>query len=179
MRDTNLIEDLRHLMPPDWSWVLWLGAFVAMTAVMAMWWSSHRRRRLTVRPPSPDAALAAWEEAMRALEHLSALLVPEESRAYAVGSTGVLRRYLERRHGLHAPRLTTEEFLDAACQTPVLPAEQRAALGEFLGGGDLMKFGRAVAEADELRQLHEAAVAFVLATRPAAVPQSAAGEAGA
>lgn len=168
MRDTNLIEDLRQLLPPDWSWVLWVGALVAMTAVLARWWRSRRRHRLTVRPPSPDAALAAWEEAMRALEHLSALLVPEQSRAYAVGSTGVLRRYLERRYGLHAPRLTTEEFLDAACQTPVLAAEQRAALGEFLGRCDLMKFGRAVAEAEELRQLHEAAVAFVLTTRPAA-----------
>lgn len=167
MTETNLIEDLRLLSPPDLRWLVWL-ALVALgaTAALGIW------RRLARRPAPPDRGGASettpWEDALAALERLAPLLRPEASRDYGMEATGVLRRYIECRYGLHAPRLATEEFLAAAAGSEALPRVHRESLGRFLGGCDLFKFGRFTGTPEELRGLHAAAVDFVLASRPAA-----------
>lgn len=166
MRDTNLIEDLRLLAPPDWSWVWWvaLGALVvAGTALAILQWRRRSIRRVAA---TPGQALAAWEAALRELERLVPLLRTDASREYALAATAVLRRYLEQRYGLHAPLLTTEEFLVAAQATDALPEAQRESLRRLLPLCDLIKFGRAIAETEELRTLHETAVRLVMDSRP-------------
>ena len=107
---------------------------------------------------------------MQELERLLPLLRPDQSRAYAIASTTLMRRYLERRHGLAAPRLATEEFLAAAAHSTALGEKDRSRLGDYLRWCDLLKFGRAMAETSELRHLHEAAVEFVTRSRPAIPP---------
>ncbi len=163
MNDTNLIEDLRLLSPPNYGWVP-IVALVVLALVVAVLISRALRR------PAPTALAAAgpepWTVALDALERLAPLLCAERSRDYGIAATGVLRSYIEARYGLRAPKLATEEFLVAAGASPALPAEHRASLGRFLELCDLFKFGRYVASADELQQLHAAAVAFVLASRP-------------
>jgi hypothetical protein len=166
MRDTNLIEDLHLLHPPEVAAAAWIIGALLLLAGAAVGYARHRRRRITPRPPSPDEALAAWEEAMRELERCSALLRTEASREYAIAATGVLRRYLERRFGLHAPRLTTEEFFDAARLPNVLPEPHGESVGRYLALCDLMKFGRAIAELGELQLLHQTALRLVMDSRP-------------
>jgi len=163
MPSTNLIEDLRLLSPPSYAWLLWLA--LALVALGMAWGFWRRFARRTVKP-EPVATPDVWEETLRELERLLPLLRPDQSRAYAIASTSLLRRYLERRFGLEAPRLATEEFLLAARQSPALPEPHRAKLGEYLRLCDLMKFGRAVAETPELLRLHEAAVEFVSTSQP-------------
>lgn len=166
MPETNLIEDLRQLSPPSYAWLAWLALAVVTGTVL--WWFGRRiRKRAGPSPstPTPDV----WEETLRELERLIPLLRPDQSRAYAIASTSLLRRYLEGRFGIEAPRLATEEFLLAAQQSPALPEPHRGRLGECLRLCDLMKFGRAVADPAELQQLHEAAVAFVSASKPPVV----------
>ena len=178
MPTTNLIEDLRLLSPPSYAWLLWLAlALVALGVAWKLW----RRLARPAASPVPAAAPDVWEETLRELERLLLLLRPDQSRAYAIASTTLLRGYLERRFGIHAPRLATEEFLLAARQSPALPEAHRTRLGDYLRICDLLKFGRAVAETAELRQLHEAAVEFVSASKPvpvAAPRQSAANSTG-
>jgi len=166
MIETNLIEDLRHLAPPDPRWQLAiLVAGATALAALALWrW--RRRQPAAVAPaadPTPDRA---WETALAELERLAGLLRPEASRDYCMAATAVLRRYIEQRYGLSAPRLATEEFLGAASQSPVLPSAHQESLGRCLVACDLRKFGRYTATAEELGRLHAAAVGFVLASRP-------------
>jgi NAD(P)-dependent dehydrogenase (short-subunit alcohol dehydrogenase family) len=162
MNDTNLIEDLRLLAPPSYGWVApVVGAVVIVVLAMLISRAFRRSARVAVAVAGP----APWTAALAALEHLTPLLRAERSRDYGIEATGVLRGYIETRYGLHAPKLATEEFLAAAGTSPLLPAEHRASLGRFLELCDLFKFGRYVAAADELQQLHAAAVAFVLASR--------------
>ncbi|MBM3878891.1 MAG: hypothetical protein FJ387_04120 [Verrucomicrobia bacterium] len=168
MTETQLIEDLRLLAPPSYRWlILPLAAVVTALAVVL---GQRLRRRHRERPPSQasaaSAGLAPWELALTELERLTPLLRLEHSRDYGIAATGVLRRYLEGRYALHAPRLTTEDFLRLAAASTALPLNHRDSLVRFLRLCDLFKFGRYVASAAELSQLHTAAVAFVLASRP-------------
>jgi len=166
MNDTNLIEDLRLLSPPDHRWALVLAVAVMTVLALLWWWRRHPR----LRPAAPDApespGAPPWETALAELERLTALLQPDTSRDYAMASTAVLRRYVEQRYGLRAPRLATEEFLVAASRAEALPPDHREGLGRFLRLGDLLKFGRYTATAGELGELHAAALAFVMASRP-------------
>lgn len=169
MPDTNLIEDLRLLHPPNFAWVFWLALIVV--AVAALIWLMRRPAPAAIRA-EPLSALAVWEETLRELERLLPLLCMDQSRAYAIASTSLIRRYLELRHGFAAPRLATEEFLAAAHHSAVLNAADRARLEEYLRWCDLLKFGRARAETAELQHLHEAAVEFVSASKPSDVAAS-------
>ena len=166
MRDPNLIEDLRLLHPPELRAGIWVLVVLLLLVGATVWLARRRRKRITPRPTSPDEALAAWEEALRELERCSAWLRTEASRDYAIAATGVVRRYLERRFGLHAPRLTTEEFFVAVRVGDLLPEPHREPLRRYLTRCDLMKFGRAIAELVELQQLHQAAVSLVMDSRP-------------
>jgi hypothetical protein len=167
MSDPHLIEDLRLLAPPGYAWLAVLALAIGLLAGVILLWRAARRPAATA--PGLEGP-ASWDLALAALEQLAALLSPQHSRQYGIESTAILRRYLETRYGLHAPRLATEEFLAAARDSAALPAEHRTSLGRFLALCDLFKFGRYLASADELQQLHAAAVAFVLASRPDAAP---------
>ena len=101
---------------------------------------------------------------------LFALIEREESRPYATESSAIIRRYIETRFALSAPRRSTEEFLAEAQQSPKLDPQHRALLGDFLRICDLLKFARTFANRAELKELHEAAVRFVKETRQDAAP---------
>ena len=163
MSDTNLIEDLRLLAPPGYAWLVALALAIVLVPSVILIWRAVRRPRAAV--PGP-AGPASWDLALAALEQLAALLSPQHSRQYGIESTAILRRYIETRYGLRAPLLATEEFLVAARNSAALPAEHRTSLGRFLALCDRFKFGRYLASAGDLQQLHAAAVAFVLASRP-------------
>jgi hypothetical protein len=167
MTETNLIEDLRLLSPPDLRWLLAVLAAAVLALVGLGLWRRLARRAALPGPPTVAGA-PPWETALAALERLSPLLRPESSRDYGMAATTVLRGYIEDRYGLHAPRLATEEFLVTAAGSGALPASHRASLGRFLSGCDLFKFGRFTGTPEELRALHAAAVDFVLASRPGA-----------
>jgi hypothetical protein len=167
MNDTNLIEDLRLLAPPDHRWAVALALAGAALAVLTWWWRRLRHARPAPSPLPTPSGSPPWEIALAEHERLAALLRPETSRDYGIASTTVLRRYLEERYGLQAPRLATEEFLAVASRTEALPTEHRQSLDRFLRLCDFLKFGRYTASAGELRGLHTAALAFVMASRPA------------
>lgn len=87
--------------------------------------------------------LSPRERAMLELRQLLARNLPGRDRFkdYYIELTMVVRRYFERRHGLRAPRQTTEEFLAAAVSRgPEFGAETVAGLRAFLEAADLVKF---------------------------------------
>ncbi|MBQ7667020.1 MAG: hypothetical protein IJS46_03390, partial [Kiritimatiellae bacterium] len=81
----------------------------------------------------------------RALAELRRLLdrdLPSKGRFkdFYCELTLVVRRHIERRHGISAPRQTTEEFLSSVSGRPEFPADTVARLGEFLSAADMVKF---------------------------------------
>jgi hypothetical protein len=161
---TNLIDDLRLLEAPKplaagW-WVL-IGVTVLAVVGFVLWrrWRA-RRPQLT-----PAMVEAATEDALAELEKLRSLIAMENSRPYAIQVSGVVRRYIERRFGIFAPRRSTEEFLVEAQSSPLLADRYQEHLSEFLASCDFLKFARAFAETSELEQIHSAAVRFVADTQ--------------
>jgi hypothetical protein len=72
-----------------------------------------------------------------------------------------LRVYLEERFTVHAPERTTEEFLVELGEMPILNADQKQRLAEFLERCDLVKFARFEPTESELRALLEAALRLI------------------
>ena len=97
------------------------------------------RRAAAIRRLSPR------ERALRELAELLAADLPGKRRFkdYYVELTMVVRRYVERRYAIRAPKLTTEEFLSAARGNPAFPGPSVAPLGAFLEAADLVKFAGA------------------------------------
>lgn len=87
----------------------------------------------------------AWAELARLLKRKW----PAHGRAkdFYVELTMVVRRYIQRKYGVRAPHLTTEEFFGALSDSLRQSSEQTARLHDFLSQADLVKF--AGVQADE------------------------------
>ena len=84
------------------------------------------------------------ERAYAELEALLNLRLTEKGlfKDFYIELTQVVRRYIERSHGIHAPEQTTEEFLAAAKEHPHFSTEVVRSLSDFLHFADLVKFAR-------------------------------------
>jgi hypothetical protein len=172
---TNIIDDLRLLepwqAPPLWVWLL-LALLIAGTVVLVIRWRNAARRAAR----KAQVAAHAHEDALAELEKARALMSPENSRPYGIEVSGIVRRYIERRFGIVAPRRSTEEFLIEAAGSAKLEPAHRSLLADFLGTCDFLKFARARAERAELEAQHQAAVRFVTETRVVAKVEAGAGQ---
>ncbi|MDP7029809.1 MAG: hypothetical protein QF733_06285 [Phycisphaerales bacterium] len=119
---------------PWWPWMLAGGAVVAVILAGGLWVLS--RIRATGPPPTPaEIALAAIDTLTR-----RNLLQSGEVETFYVVLSDIIRRYIEGRLGLAAPRKTTAEFLSDAEGDHRLLESQRDLLRAFLRTADLVKF---------------------------------------
>jgi len=109
-------------------------------------------------PPAPDPV----KTALAALDKLSGApgleLSPKE---FAAAVAGVIRRFLESKHGLAAPRQTTEEFLDATERSNRFALPVREHMRFFLSRCDALKFSRLDASEEARKDLLLAAYKLV------------------
>ena len=161
----QLIDDLRLLQAPTplWVWVLLSVALIGLVVIgMSIW------RRLSSKKGAVaghNVAETAHEDALADLEAARKLISAGNSKPYGIEVSRIVRRYIEVRFGIYAPRRSTEEFLMEAQSSSRLESNHRALLARFLGACDLFKFGRTHAELDELNLMHGAAAGFVRETR--------------
>jgi hypothetical protein len=162
---TNLIDDLRLLQAPKPLPVVW--QIVILVAALGLIGLLLWRRAVARRGAGPTAAgiAEAREDALAELEKLRGLISTENSRTYAIQVSGVVRRYIERRFAIHAPKRSTEEFLLEAQGSGRLDERHRKNLTQFLAACDFLKFAKATAEVKELKLIHEGAVRFVTDTQ--------------
>lgn len=181
MTYTNIIDDLQLLEPPGplpvWLQVV-MGLVALGLAVYLVWRRVHLKKPGQV---TEVMARQAMENALEELEKAHRQLSRENARPYAICVSGIVRRYIERRFNIHAPRRSTEEFLAEARLAPELGAAHQEKLGHFLKCCDFLKFARGTAEVEELELLHKAAVIFVSETqfKPLTVAEQQAGRVGA
>src|SRR4029077_9600432 len=91
-------------------------------------------------------------------------------KEYYSALSGIVRAYVERRFGVRAPEMTTEEFLLTTARGGRLQGAYRALLGEFLGQSDLVKFARHVPTLADSERAWASARRFVEETAAGGLP---------
>jgi hypothetical protein len=169
--DIRDIRQPKHL-PTPWVWVAVAAGVLALAAGALAGWTWLRRGRFLVMTPQ--------ERALEALDDARRLMNPDNARAYCFAASSIIRRYIEERFQVLAPRLTTEEFLRDRVETRAdMLGAHRALLGDFLQHCDLAKFAGWHYSVPALEEMHESAVDFVqqTAAQRAAPPREAAPQA--
>lgn len=149
---------------PIWPWIgLGAGGVMVLGAAGALAFMLRRRSASVVAQPAP---IPAHIEAMQSLTALIARRDIERAafEPFFTDLSAILRRYIERRFDLHAPLLTTEEFLRDARSSPVFRAEHAGELARFLSLCDLVKFAAFRPEPADAHAAFDVAKAFVQAT---------------
>jgi hypothetical protein len=138
-------------------WPYFLGFALAAIAVAgAAAWRFGRGGPRPVRLP-PDQ----W--ALQELDAIAAKRLPEagQGERFHTLISDVIRRYVDLRYDLRAPKQTTPEFLKSLAEDSSLPPEKQAKLSEFLRRCDIAKFAPVVASVEESREVLELARAIV------------------
>jgi hypothetical protein len=159
------LEEMRPItgpepVPPAPSWRAAVGFTLSVGVLGALFllaWEVGRRRFRQRTVPAPEA----W--AMRELGRLGCLDFSgaDGSDRFATALSDVVRRYLELRFRLQAPRQTTTEFLSAMQDSPQLSPPQQELLRDLLERCDLAKFARAALSAEEGEALIAQARGFI------------------
>ncbi|MBI3191561.1 MAG: hypothetical protein HYZ36_02770 [Pedosphaera parvula] len=152
-------------IPSGWAWLWWTLAALAVIALLVwLWrWWQRRQAQRSVEPAIPPH--------IRARKKLTAALdLIEDPKPFCTLVSDIIRVYLEERFTLLAPERTTEEFLQELQSSPLLTADQKQTLGEFLATCDLVKFARVEPLQPELQSLHNIACRLVEETEPGAGP---------
>jgi hypothetical protein len=142
---------------PAWVWVT-VGSLGSLGIWLGTWWYWRWRQAAAKAAPQPAHVLA-----LAALQQLQRedLIARQGIETFYVRLSGILRQYVERRFGLHAPEQTTEEFLEAVLRRGGLLATHRSLLRTFLEHCDLVKFARHQPAPDVMHRALTSVIRFI------------------
>ncbi|MEX2577967.1 MAG: hypothetical protein WD342_02825 [Verrucomicrobiales bacterium] len=156
--DIRDVKDLVEIPEPA-PYGLWIALALGAVFLGLLIWKLLTRQR---KAPSVPAA----ETAMSELEAARALIPDASPEPLANAATAAVRRYIEARFGIAAPRQTTEEFLhslNARRHPEISPFGED--LSRFLRLCDAVKFGQGEIEVERRKNLVESAKRFVESSR--------------
>ncbi len=164
---TALVVPKPPLTAGQWTLII-AGIILALAAIAGLIIILRRR---ACRPPPPILP-EVW--ALRELADLERADLPGSGRIrdYYYRLTEIVRSYIERKFGLAAPEMTTEEFLATLPrERPTLPYDTDA-LRAFLEACDLVKYAALEPRRDDADAVLRTARAFVQATAVSAIASS-------
>ena len=157
--DIRDIRQPRHMPTPGLWFAAAAGVIIFLATASAGWLWLRRKQAVILLP---------HEIALQHLEVARQLIDPEHAREYCFAASKIIRSYIEEQLHLHAPRLTTEEFLRELVEgRDKIGGGHRALLEDFLQHCDLAKFGGWRYSQESLAEMHAGAVQFV---RQSSVP---------
>ena len=133
------VDPEKDLPPFSWKMARYcaLALFAACAAAACVWWTAKK-----IAQKIREHRMSPIERAMLELDRLLQKGLPGRGRYkdFYVELTMVVRRYIQRRHSVRAPNLTTDEFLRAAAENPAFTREALEGLRHFLESSDMVKF---------------------------------------
>jgi len=135
---------LRDIKPPvdipeNHLWIILLSAAGAALVCVLVWRFIEKTRHTRVRPTQEP-----WQIALDALGRLKREEFSGEGKEelFYVRLSDVIRGYFEQRFSIHAPEMTSEEFLRYIHEKKFLNEELQSQLKDFLRASDMVKFAR-------------------------------------
>ena len=150
----------KDLPPLSWRLLGVLGAWcLALGAVGAAAWWLVRALARKVKEHRMSPIERAWVE----LDRLLKKGLPGRGRYkdFYVELTQLVRRYVQRQHGVRAPHLTTEEFFELTRRAESFPPATLEPLIDFLRKADLVKFAGVAATAETAAEATESARSYI------------------
>jgi hypothetical protein len=145
---------------------LWAIAAVVAAALAAAWWLWRRSRRAKA---ASAVVLSPEELANMELDKLiESKLADRDVKQFYVEVTSIVRRYIERTTGVHAPEQTTEEFLREISRAQTFGRDECSRLRDFLESADLVKFAAHQPRGDDIAESIRRARLFVGANKKTA-----------
>jgi hypothetical protein len=163
-----LAEEFHDIAPPvDYSlippWLIFVIAFVTLSALGLVVWLVAKRRRPPVPPKLPR------EIALEELERISGEIETMTPYQFSIRVSDILRKYVTQQYGLPATRQTSIEFLTALAKASPFSPEEKSLLEDFLNRCDLIKFARYEATTSDSELLLQEAIRFVKGAQLATV----------
>ena len=136
--DPEVTPEPEWIPPTARTVTLWIFAVLAGLAALAALLYGLTKLSRRVR----EYRMSPVERAIAELQRLLGRNLPGRGlfKDFYIELTMVVRRYIERSHGIRAPEQTTQEFLAAAASEPTFTPEVIAQLRTFLESADLVKF---------------------------------------
>ena len=147
-------------------WTLIAIAIIAALIIIAARILAHYGKSFkTIFKPAPP--LPPYEIALRDLRKLHSERLWQEGKhkQYYSGLTDILRAYIAGQWGVGALEMTSDEIIEAM-RSVELPRKQAMDLNDILRSADLVKFAKAMPEAEENEAAYSAAWEFVNQTMP-------------
>ena len=168
------MNDIKDVKPPvylpDLWMILWsLLLLAAIAAVIYLILRYKKPPQEKVKPLIPQ--LPAWEIAYQQLEALRQENLPDKGlfKEFFTKVADIARHYMENRFNIHAPHMTTEEFLYYLGISGHLNEPQKIALKEFLNSCDMVKFAKYDPTIKEALKNFDCAQKLIDETKPNAI----------
>ena len=170
--ESDEIPELADIAPPAawpasiWTWLAPTLA-LAFCAILLAALVERRRKRKTA--PATTSGPPPHEIAWRELEALLQENLPAKGEMvqFYTRLTGILRRYIEGRFHIHAPRQTTEEFMETMRGNGAFDSAQQSLLESFFTAGDLAKFAQWLPAEETANESAEHCKSFLRETQSA------------
>ncbi|MBW7905984.1 MAG: hypothetical protein LC135_10640 [Phycisphaerae bacterium] len=166
--------------PPLPAWMVAALALAALAGLGVIGLGAWLVVRWLSRPPPP---LTPEQWALQELGRLASagLVAAGRPREHYYRMSEIVRTYIERRFGLAAPEMTTEEFMQSLSDRRAALPFDRDSLAAYLAAIDLVKYAALAPAPADAEQAMQKAVAFIRGTAGtglADVGQGASGAAG-
>ena len=165
------MNDIKDVKPPvnlpDFWWIVWLIlGLIAIAASVYFFLRYKKPAPAPVAPPTPE--IPAWDKAYQQLEALRRENLPDKGhfKEFFTRVADIARLYMENRFNIHAPHMTTEEFLYYLGITGHLNETQKAALKDFLDSCDMVKFAKYAPTIAEALKNFDCAQKLIDETKP-------------
>ncbi|MDP2652646.1 MAG: hypothetical protein Q8Q08_01300 [Candidatus Omnitrophota bacterium] len=165
-----IVEDIRDVKAPVdvphsyfWMMLMYFILFTLIAAPLAMFFVDWIRKASQRQAPR----VAAWDAALERLGRLRQDNLPSQGLAkdYYTRLSDIVRRYVEERFQIHAPEMTTQEFLSRLGESGSLSADHKGLLRDFLGRCDKVKFAKYGSNPEEMEASFDSAKRLVEETR--------------
>lgn len=117
----------------------WIELLIAILAITFLWIAFKSRE---IKPVKETEAQQIEKARAKVLTTIDELRNQEKNKNFYIDLTDAVREYIEKKYDLHAPTLTTPEFLQEVAQLETINVEEREKLSHFLNSADRVKFAK-------------------------------------